>query len=104
MTVLGGPAVTSRERKAFTGVGSGLGEGDGESAGVGEGVVSVVGDGLVPAVTRNQMGKTTRIRSKRMKRRNDTRARLVTPGATGSTMPKWAPGSAIARRGRPSNA
>jgi len=46
--VLGGPAVTSRERNAFTGVGvgGGVGDGDGDGEGEGDGDGKAVGVGL----------------------------------------------------------
>src|ERR1044072_4199034 len=105
MTVVAGPAVTSRERKALTGVGSGLGEGDG---GTGDGdAAGALGVGVASsaattgAVRRTQKGTTTRDRRKRMKSGNGSRPRLVTPAAMGWTRPSWAPGTSIPDRERP---
>ena len=93
------------------GIGLGLGEGDGDGEGEGAGdgdaegegeAVGVVAAGLgeVSAVSKNQMGTRTRIRGKRMKPGNDTRGRLVTPAATGSTTLRSARGSATEVRGQ----
>ena len=87
------------------GIGLGLGEGDGDGEGEGEGDGDADGEGEavadgvvagvgVSAVSKNQMGTRTRIRGKRMKPGNDTRGRLVTPAATGSTTLRSALGSA----------
>ena len=73
----------------------GTAEAEGDSLGVGEAVgVVAAGLGEVSAVSKNQMGTRTRIRGKRMKPGNDTRGRLVTPAATGSTTLRSALGSA----------
>ncbi len=107
------PSVTSRERNALTGVGVGgggvgvgVGEGeadgdaDGEADGDGE-VWLGVGVGLgVVATNRNHRGKVTKTRGKRMKRGNDSRGWLVTPGARESTRGKSARGTANGARGR----
>ena len=93
------------------GIGLGLGEGDGDGEGEGEGDGDADGEGEavadgvvagvgVSAVSKNQMGTTTRIRGKRMKPGNDTRAWLVTPAATGSTTRRSVRGSATEVRGQ----
>src|SRR3954454_10519207 len=95
MTVLGGPAVTSSERKALTGVGNGLGDGDGLGLGEADAVSAGLGEGDEPSAVRsNHRGRKTRTRSERMKPGNDSRRRLVTPEARESTRPRWALGSA----------
>src|SRR5262245_44786135 len=102
MTVSTVPAVTSRERKALIGVGCGLGEGEGVGLSLAAAVGLALGAGDGPSAVRsNQMGTTTRTRSKRMKSGNDTRAGLVTPEATESTRPKLGPGTASGHRARP---
>src|SRR5207253_6876506 len=111
ITVVTLPAVTSSDRKALTGIGLALGDGEGEGELVGDGVVVavglVVGLGLVSlwaATTNSQTGRNTRNRRSRMKAGNDTRRWLVTPGAKGATRQRWARESAISDRGRSAGA
>src|SRR3981081_4767099 len=99
--VVGGPAVTSIERKALTGTGDGDGVGDGDGGsdgdglGAGEGVAGGVGVG--DAATRShQRGRVARTRSNAMR----SSVGYITPAAMAPTTPKLVPGIATSGRAR----
>ena len=95
MTVLGPPAVTSRERNALTGVGVGHGaELAGTQAALAMGAWATRRAAEAAAATTRTAGARRRIPGERMKRGNDSRVGFVTPVATGSTTPSLARGSA----------